>query len=966
MGCTLSQCSKEEVEKRVTVLLRNFALAAVSSPPATSQGVTSRQTQKLFMDAVTLVRRYSPEIAQYFRIQSAPPSMNTTSLATCIEGLVQPMAFGQKSSPFHRVIGNHSEEDEESDDDSDLEDALLGQFHKVQDSLVSCASFLQLALQLRRDLYSHDRAEKEAVNNAVLESLLPASISDTNVSSQLRVKWDIKDFMLRQYGEMVPLRSVVVLIGTVLYAQATTCGEYIQANWPETGPFVLDMIESCVSAVDLLAPTKHGMHTKTHMDDVILHAVAFEDCSPTTSLVIYSGYVEAQMVNASPRITSEVTQVLAWLGAAVRLSPHEENLSYSRPSLRPLPVNSESIRIVDSKLEIDYRCEPLHETEKACWLPLFQGAVITPGFPIPNRAEETGLEISLDLVAGIVGARHAVEYAGGIVLKGFSHMIVPVQRKGNCVQWHTVTNADTQSRLTYNDGLAHCGTRALIGELNFADLHHTRAIVGWCSVATSRLGSDAADYENIDYSDAKVAGSVVRCAGGQIGFQQFGTGAVDFRLGIKEGNLHIPRLGRYVKIVSAAEKTPVLLYDTGNRRAWLVSASDVLLHMAKHRHCLDPFEVDDKQIILETTVADGMSARSVLLRNEKQKLSDDNYIFRDLILDFWSQLERLVDQNMVREQNTQGVAVKASFREYLRGYELKAIVEERSPFVMKEQELLKTNGGWPKLVRDINALVLFADELGEVLLPADERQVRLCSLWRRVPSNCDYLATTSKILVDLYNVSGCRTSRKFLTSTELRWHCGTSCLFEDCKDVRTCRCNRLQQIIPNASLGSVVCPDTIADHGAVIFGHSGSLLNDVFPWSGAATRQESNMYSQLNSPLLFVETSSTSHDETSTSEQSGQSASDGTSDSHLSSLSTCTTQSTHDTTPDLHPTPPRVTQEQTGCSRKRLRFPNRTVKLSNQQKESYKTFETIEPSTIGVKRQRKVSGEDLHEYCQPV
>lgn len=243
--------------------------------------------------------------------------------------------------------------------------------------------------------------------------------------------------------------------------------------------------------------------------------------------------------------------------------------------------------------------------------------------------------------------------------------------------------------------------------------------------------------------------------------------------------------------------------------------------------------------------------------------------------------------------------MKAFIREHLRAYEFKANLEERSPFAIKEQELLKTSGGWPRLVRDINALVMFADGLEEVVLPADEARVRLCSFWRRVPSSCDGLATTSKTLVDLYNVAGRWTSREFLISAESRWHRGTSRRFGDCDDAYTCRCDRLRQVLPNTSPGSVVRPDIIAEHGAVIFGHSRSLLKDVFSRSGTATNQENITCSQPKSHLLFVETSSTDHDETSSSDQSGQSGSDSTSDPPLFNLSICTTLSTPDSTSDL-------------------------------------------------------------------
>ena len=38
------------------------------------------------------------------------------------------------------------------------------------------------------------------------------------------------------------------------------------------------------------------------------------------------------------------------------------------------------------------------------------------------------LEIPIDVMAGIAGARHAVEFKGGVVLKGFFVMFVLIER----------------------------------------------------------------------------------------------------------------------------------------------------------------------------------------------------------------------------------------------------------------------------------------------------------------------------------------------------------------------------------------------------------------------------------------------------------------------------------------------------------------------------------------------------------
>jgi hypothetical protein len=657
---------------------------------------------------------------------------------------------------------------------------------------------------------------------------------------------------------------------------------------------------------------------------------------------------------ARERLVKDLAQLFAWVGSALSISPFGEQLAYAQPILKTLsrePQKEDEYcdpQIIDFDLRFEHTA--LNTLKTACWLPLFKRASIASGFPIPERAGEIGLEVPLEILAELAGVRQAIEFEGGIILKGFAEMFVPVKKTGNRVQWHAIISEDSENRLTYDEGLSRCQSRALLDEVSFDDLKSTRAIVGWCSVATTRLGSDAADYENIDYSGAKEAGSVLKCAGGQIGLQQIGTGILDFRLGAKDGNFHVPRLGRYQKIVSAAERTPIVLYSTREQRSWLVFASDVLLHMIQHRHCLDPFKVEGETVRLDTTVTPGSSAKSVLLKNEKSRISDEqDYTFKDLVVDIWTTLESLVDQNTRRAQNMSGAPVKASLREFLRGYEYNAMVEDRSPFILKEQELSKTSGGWPLLVRDINALVLFADGFGEVIIPAESAKSTLCRLWHSMPSDMDYMATTSKVLKDLYNVAGCRITRKYLTSTQLRWHRGESLVFEACTDTQVCRCNRLQQIFPKASVGSIVPPGLLEDEGAVIFGQSESLFRGVFSMLCQKSVQPTGIYSQPNIPLSSLNLHHSIED-TLSSENSSRTGSDGIAESVFTSLSSsCSALPTHTILSEISETDENT--KPSSSSGRQLCLAESPFEISDKDAEHHKAFEKLRELRAGKRRQ---------------
>ena len=503
--------------------------------------------------------------------------------------------------------------------------------------------------------------------------------------------------------------------------------------------------------------------------------------------------------------------------------------------------------------------EKLSPTENPCWLPLFSNAVIAHHFPIPERDQEPGLEIPIDLMAALSGARHAVEYQGGVVLKGYSTMLAPVQKSEDRVQWHLVSSTGEDEPLSYQDGIALFPCRVGLEQVSLDSLCNWRSIVGWCRTAATSLGtSDRHHYLNMDYSQAKDAQAHLNLAGGSMGFQQFGLAQLDFTLGPKEGKCHYQRSGPFRSIVSASEKTPVVLYDSTDRRAWLIPASDVMLHIAQNRSCLEPFTFDGKPVLFQR----GGSAKETLLRNASLSLSDqESYCFRDMIMSIWSLLEYLIAQNVHQDQ-LPGKPIKATWQDTLFGFEFKAIVEERSPLRQKEVTLKKSNGGWPNLIQDIDALVLFANGFGDLIYPDDTGNDRsLCHSWRTAPHSQDYLVAPVRVLLDLYNVAGHRLDRKYLTSTRLQWHRGTSRLFEPCPTPHLfqCHCSRLQQIVSERAMGTVIAPGSLEEDGAVIFGASSGLSNITLPilaMDKTTADGANGLYSQMNQAFCLSETES--------------------------------------------------------------------------------------------------------------
>ncbi|CZR54526.1 uncharacterized protein PAC_04410 [Phialocephala subalpina] len=587
----------------------------------------------------------------------------------------------------------------------------------------------------------------------------------------------------------------------------------------------------------------------------------------------------------------EIGQQMAWLEATMQHS--------SGPGLRYAEAEFCSVMPGNGVFDITFHQSPLNENEASCWFSLFTSSVMAKDFPIAARGQEVGLEIPIEMMAALTGVRHAVEYEGGILLKGYSSAFVPVKRYKDSIQWHYIENAE-EVRLPYWAVEARCPGRAMLDEMNMESVKNTRAFVGWWITTETHLGTETANYENIDWSAAGQVGRAITFSGATLGFQQIMTGEVNFSLGARDGKLYVERKGPYQKIVQCAARSPVVLYDTCEKRAWLVPASGVILHIARTRNHQNPFMIDGKEINFpsaDPSMSSHEPAEKVLLSQASFKLcaEDDlgnkDYYLGDLVRDIWSYMESLLDKNVTKEV-TSDPEVRGTMRHLLRGWEFMDLVYDRSPFLLKETYIEKSSGGWTNLARDIDAVVLFGSWFEGIKLN-EKFMAGLCHVWKSVPKGKDYLTASVPVMNWLYKVAGSKLSRKHLTSTHLRWHKGGQ-LWERCDSTKlfSCNCIRLQQVVSDgfAHVGSVSDPGLLEEKGAVIFGQaSDPLSSTVLDLLKPKVQQSGNLYSQPNVDLL--ETDTFSSPDSSLSSDTGMSS--------ISSISVSTLPTSDEDDPDL-------------------------------------------------------------------
>ncbi|KAJ8129570.1 hypothetical protein O1611_g4058 [Lasiodiplodia mahajangana] len=691
---------------------------------------------------------------------------------------------------------------------------------KITDEFISTDSFGDLSLLVRENLYSTPGRSMKHIKEACMVANHYRSGTDsplygtpTTFTFEAREVTIITNFSLLHFirsnfsGQRVELSTLITITGTTFYAYATTCHEYLEKTWNGREEILLPTLQKAIreildeGASEAKFNLEHGQllesSAELHKDGTLkLHTKG-----PETLVV-------------------DIIQQLCWLNAAFSTLPlGQEDVVYCT-SIINLTGSSSPAKSV---FQLNNSFQKLLVGEnRPCWLSLFPNAIIAHGFPIPKRADGVGLEMSKELMAAIIGARHLAVFDGGVVIKGFSSMFLPVARTKDGIQWHYVANSDPDVQLSYEEGVKRCPNRALFADIDFSSLDGARCFIGWNSLVEIRVGSETNDFNNIEYSDAKEIKPTLQIPSASVGFQQFGLAQINLTLGKRDGKCHFQRGSSYRRIVSASEKMVVVLFDTGERRGYLTSASRLLLHILRHRMSLGLGGVTATRV--KITLAGGIT--ETLLRNAKLRISsreDEPLSLDDAVSEIWSILELLHAQS-ISVKDKAPLEMHSTWQERLLGYEYMGIVQDRSPMPLKQLEIHKTCGGWPRLARDIDALVLLANGFGDLIQPIDKENV-LCHQWKTLPRHKDYMAIPVKILLDLYSWAGCCQTKKRLTSTDLQLH-GEGTPFQPCPMPKECycSCDRSHQVISNSSFGQICVPKLTEEKGAVVIGESKSFL----------------------------------------------------------------------------------------------------------------------------------------------
>lgn len=185
-------------------------------------------------------------------------------------------------------------------------------------------------------------------------------------------------------------------------------------------------------------------------------------------------------MTGNPFSIAEVGVQLAWFETALSSSPDRE-LAYSRPFISEF---SSDICRLGSQIEVMDAATTLRTGN--CWKNLFKNPVVVTGYPILKRTvPDSGLDISLGLMARLSNTRRLVDFCGRTFVKGFSTMLAAMTIVEDTVFWHLFYN-EIGCHISYSDPRVprHCNVPALAVKNPEAKRH----ILGWCDSINNYAG----------------------------------------------------------------------------------------------------------------------------------------------------------------------------------------------------------------------------------------------------------------------------------------------------------------------------------------------------------------------------------------------------------------------------------------------------------------------------------------------
>jgi hypothetical protein len=204
------------------------------------------------------------------------------------------------------------------------------------------------------------------------------------------------------------------------------------------------------------------------------------------------------IVTGGQYLVSEVGEQIAWLVSALQAVPGSpESFAMSFPSILGLAVHSPSQkgkRVGNIKASCTFRVSWSQPTMKnvpvgVCWKQLLHLPVLVRGYPILRRSvPKSGLEISLEFAATIMGSNQVVQLDDRLLIKGFNMLMIVTLVAADIMVWHLFVSEKDGQRISYMDLRLDEINASTSDVVSLHQIAGKRHIVGWCAKATDWCG----------------------------------------------------------------------------------------------------------------------------------------------------------------------------------------------------------------------------------------------------------------------------------------------------------------------------------------------------------------------------------------------------------------------------------------------------------------------------------------------
>ncbi|KAK7990856.1 hypothetical protein PG990_015136 [Apiospora arundinis] len=709
-----------------------------------------------------------------------------------------------------------------------------------------------LVAQLQREILlsranpdTLDTIRDEILRLAPLNGHVTRRKAPVSVCVTYMVQWDIMKFFRGQEYKIPNHKAIsgaVILTGSYIDAQAVTCFDYMSQTWPLTGPRTLELVQQLVQTPG----------------ETIQFEVS-EPCILELTANMRYGALEVQVVGLADFV-AEIGEQLSWMGAALQLSPSETQITECTPKTSLSKSSGDGPSDIHCKISFEAASYPKASgsTKGQCWHRLFSRPVVANGFPIPRRPRpNTGLEMSLPLIAALSRARYVNSFRSKTVLKGFSTMLVPTGISEGVVYWHMMTSKHIDQRISYLD----CD--AEVADVLKSEVASARHILGWCEEAIVDIGTHTANYKvhrsQLPRAKTNCALEKIEVTGGQ-----FITGTAGFVLGRREKPACITRHGYFRKLQWIASKY-IVFWDDEEKRGWLVNGASALLHLLR-AHLASCQETFGSEFLMKPgdLVVDGnggtmdaMGALRTLTNKENRALglymdktevssskkgngnsgisvTENYYCLQDEVEQIYNTLEILIDYQAEVESRS-GLKIDFRPRQYLDGWDFRDIVADGDPMYPRVATLGYFGKGWVDLIRSLRAITIFGKGFGELIRPrpllSSSGNQGGCP-WATLPRGSYYLAACmSDIRGIVERHDGDTAVNPVQICDDLLWPVKPS-TFQSCpcgtgkSNLGVGRhCEPVQALLPPSFRSKLKSkpPVSLKERGAIIFGKSRSI-----------------------------------------------------------------------------------------------------------------------------------------------